>query len=313
MNDRAAVKPITVSIAAVERDTGLSKDTLRVWERRYGFPLPERDAFDERAYPLEQVEKLRLIRRLLDAGHRPGRVVKLSVEELERISGSMATTPQRIAQEEHANLRRFMDLIKTHDADGLRREMSQANLRMGLAPFVTDLIGPLNTMVGDAWMRGQIEVFEEHLYTESVQVVLRNALASVPSSSASAKPRVLLTTFPQEPHGLGILMAEAIFALEDCKALSLGVQTPIWDMVLAATSHRADIVALSFTASINPNHVINGLNELRESLPAHVEIWAGGACPTIHRKDIAGVRALDSLEAIGDQVAVWRAERGNAQ
>jgi MerR family transcriptional regulator, light-induced transcriptional regulator len=156
-------------------------------------------------------------------------------------------------------------------------------------------------------------VFEEHLYTESVQVVLRNALASVPSSSASAKPRVLLTTFPQEPHGLGILMAEAIFALEGCKALSLGVQTPIWDMVLAATSHRADIVALSFTASINPNHVINGLNELRESLPAHVEIWAGGACPTIHRKDIAGVRALDSLEAIGDQVAVWRAERGNAQ
>ena len=32
------------TIADVERDTGLSKDTLRVWERRYGFPLPLRDA-----------------------------------------------------------------------------------------------------------------------------------------------------------------------------------------------------------------------------------------------------------------------------
>ncbi|MGA0116507.1 MAG: MerR family transcriptional regulator, partial [Burkholderiales bacterium] len=31
------------NIAAVERDTGLSKDTLRVWERRYGFPAPVRD------------------------------------------------------------------------------------------------------------------------------------------------------------------------------------------------------------------------------------------------------------------------------
>jgi hypothetical protein len=31
-------------IAAVERDTGLAKDTLRVWERRYGFPQPGRDA-----------------------------------------------------------------------------------------------------------------------------------------------------------------------------------------------------------------------------------------------------------------------------
>ena len=35
-------------IAAVERDTGLSKDILRVWERRYGFPKPGRDAFGER-------------------------------------------------------------------------------------------------------------------------------------------------------------------------------------------------------------------------------------------------------------------------
>ena len=32
-----------LAISAVERDTGLSKDVLRVWERRYGFPVPERD------------------------------------------------------------------------------------------------------------------------------------------------------------------------------------------------------------------------------------------------------------------------------
>ena len=51
-------------IAAVERDTGLAKDTLRVWERRYGFPQPDRDANGERVYPLVQVDKLRLLRRI---------------------------------------------------------------------------------------------------------------------------------------------------------------------------------------------------------------------------------------------------------
>ncbi|MBK8767339.1 MAG: MerR family transcriptional regulator, partial [Burkholderiaceae bacterium] len=40
MTDPSASTLITLSISAVERDTGLSKDTLRVWERRYGFPLP---------------------------------------------------------------------------------------------------------------------------------------------------------------------------------------------------------------------------------------------------------------------------------
>jgi DNA-binding transcriptional MerR regulator len=42
-----------------------------MWERRYGFPVPERDANGERCYPPEQVERLRLIKRLMDAGHRP--------------------------------------------------------------------------------------------------------------------------------------------------------------------------------------------------------------------------------------------------
>ena len=61
VSDRSRLLAITLSIAAVERDTGLSKDTLRVWERRYGFPLPGRDGIGERAYTLEQVEKLRVI------------------------------------------------------------------------------------------------------------------------------------------------------------------------------------------------------------------------------------------------------------
>ena len=47
MNDRNRLIPITSSIAAVERDTGLSKDTLRVWGRRYGFPTPTRDTTGE--------------------------------------------------------------------------------------------------------------------------------------------------------------------------------------------------------------------------------------------------------------------------
>jgi hypothetical protein len=48
-------------ISAVERDTGISKDLLRAWERRYGFPAPLRDLSGERVYPAEQVQRLRLL------------------------------------------------------------------------------------------------------------------------------------------------------------------------------------------------------------------------------------------------------------
>ena len=70
MDDRVPTSSLIMfTIAAVERDTRLGKDTLRVWERRYGFPRPLRDDKGERLYPPDQVERLRHIRRQIGRAH----------------------------------------------------------------------------------------------------------------------------------------------------------------------------------------------------------------------------------------------------
>lgn len=314
MNDRTTTGPVSVSIAALERDTGLSKDTLRVWERRYGFPQPQRDAFGERVYPIDQVDKLRCMRRLMDQGHRPGKIVGLSGEQLQQLADAVAHG-NRIGAEavdSGTDLQQHLDLLKKHQIEEFRRQLSQALLRVGLARFVTEIVGPLNEMVGQAWMRGYFEIFEEHLYTESMQVLLRGAISTIPHPAAgrNGRPRILLTTFPQEPHGLGVLMAEALFALEGGRCLSLGVQTPVSEIVLAAKAQPADVVALSFSASLNPNQVLHGLADLRAKLPGATEIWAGGACPILHRRPPQDVRTLRSLSEIAARMADWRAAHG---
>lgn len=309
MSDASRPGPVTVSIAAVERDTGLSKDTLRVWERRYGFPNPGRDALGERAYTLAEVEKLRIVKRLLDAGHRPGRVVTQSLQQLQAISAQ--TLERAPAGREPVlgtpELREHLDTLRSHDLPRLRSQLSRLLSRAGVARFVTEVVGPLNAAVGDAWLRGQLEVFEEHLYTEAMQAVLRSAIASVPETAAADAPRVLLTTFPGEPHALGLLMAEAILALEGCRCVSLGTQTPPWDIVLAARALGSDIVALSFTGCMNPNQIADGLAELRAKLPPAVRLWAGGSAPVLHRRPVAGVEAFASLSEVPQAL-----RRGNA-
>lgn len=300
MNDRSRLTPITLSIAAVERDTGLSKDTLRVWERRYGFPTPDRDSIGERAYALPQVDKLRVIKRLLDAGHRPGRIVPLSLDQLQAIAEQTVDQPLRGSDTALASddIRSHLALIRTHDITRLRAELMRLLSRFGVARFVVEVLAPLNAAVGDAWMRGQMEVFEEHLYTETVQVVLRGAIAAMPEAADAAAPRVLLSTFPGEPHGLGLLMAEALLALEGCRCVSLGVQTPLWDIVLASAACRSDVVALSFTGCTSPNLIVDGLAELRGKLPARVALWAGGSAPVLHRRPVAGVQAFSDLVSL---------------
>jgi MerR family transcriptional regulator, light-induced transcriptional regulator len=307
MNDRVTQPKLALSIAAVERDTGLLKDTLRVWERRYGFPTPDRDQFGERSYPLDQVEKLRIVRRLIDAGHRPGRIMGMDVNQLQLLANEVTAAPRSLAeaQQEHTNLQSFIDLIKAHKVEELRRSLGQVLMRQGLESFVVEVAAPLSRMVGDAWARGFLEIFEEHLYTESMQIILRNAIGNAPSPARG--PRVLLTTFPQESHGLGLLMVEALLVLEGARCISLGTMTPVWDIVLASTSQNVDIVALSFSAALNPNIILEGLAELHEKLPPTVEIWAGGGgCPILLRKPPKGVLVIADLAAIKSSVADWR-------
>jgi DNA-binding transcriptional MerR regulator len=296
---------LALNIASVERDTGLSKDTLRVWERRYGFPAPARDALGERMYSIEDIDKLRTLKRLLDRGHRPGKIVGLPIDQLQRLAQAGSGAARSLQQVQSTDdLDGVLALLTAHQIDELRRRLSQLLARRGLARFVTDVVAPLNDMVGEAWTRGSVQIFEEHLYTEAMQGLLRNAINAI--QRAAARPRVLLTTFPQEPHGLGLLMAEAMFALEGCQTTSLGVQTPLWDIVLAARAQPADVVALSFSAAVNPHQAIDGLAELRSELPEAVEIWAGGGCQPLQRRPPAGVHVMRSLDEIAPALARWR-------
>lgn len=292
------------SISAVERDTGISKDTLRVWERRYSFPLPRRDAHGERVYSRDQVEQLRVIKRLLDLGHRPGKIVGKPLAALVELAEPLPTEQPRQMVD---RLQAILDLIRQHRVSELRLELGQTLMRQGLGRFLLETVAPLNTAVGEAWMRGRLEIFEEHLYTETLQGVLRNAIGSIPSQGQ--QPRVLLTTFPNEQHNLGLLMAESMFALEGATCISLGTQTPIFDIVLAAQSHRADVVALSFSAAYPTTQVADGLEELRRKIPVEVAIWVGGTNAAFARRALPGITVLGGLQEVGSAVSRWRSAR----
>jgi DNA-binding transcriptional MerR regulator/methylmalonyl-CoA mutase cobalamin-binding subunit len=320
------------TIADVERDTGLSKDTLRVWERRYGFPTPERDETGERQYDDAQLLRLRHVRRLLDAGHRPGQVVALPLQALLQLGPQpeSAPAPVPVPIEEASAvpdprpsvppmLARWLQLLRQHDAIGLRATLEQHLQHHGLLALVRDGIAPMNVLVGQSWLDGQLAVFEEHLYTETVQVLLRHAIGQLRLEQTRQPPRVLLTTVPGEPHALGLLMAECVMALEGCETVGLGVQTPLPDIAAAAQACRADVVALGFTALQNPRDVRTALVRLRERLPASIDLWAGGQCPALYQRPRSQQRGtppafkpMAQLEDIVQAVAEWRQCRSPA-
>ena len=290
------------TIAAVERDVGVSKDVLRVWERRYGFPVPDRDPHGERLYPAGQVLRLRLIKRLMDLGHRPGRLMSTSINELEALAGGSQGVKGPGADTGSHELDELFALIRQHDGAAYLQAMQQRLARQGLRQFVQDTVAPLTVQIGFAWERGRLQVFEEHLFTELTARVLRQAIAAVPGGS---EPRVLLTTLPKEPHEMGLLMVEAVLSLEGAQCISLGTQMPLMEIVDAVAAHQVDIVALSFSAAFPARQTRALLEQLRAALSGTIELWAGGAGV---RKLAAldGVMCMASLDSAIAAVSRWR-------
>ena len=292
---------VRLPINAVERETGVSKELLRMWERRYGFPVPERDAQGDRIYPMPQVAKLRLLRRLIDFGFRPGKIILLNTEELERLLKSQGKASFDSSPELEQEL---LSTLKSRDLGQLRDYLSHQLIKMGLQSFVLDFLQYANFIVGDAWMRGLLEVHEEHLFTEQVQSLMRQAISNL--REATQPPRVLLATPPEETHTLGILMVEAILRLDNVDAVCYGAQMPVRDVAQAVTRHKMHIVAISFSASYPTSKAIEYLEELRFRLPMSVEIWGGGASLRSTRKTVEAVRFFHDLPSIRHAINLWR-------
>ncbi len=295
---------IHFNIAAVERDTGLSKDVLRVWERRYGFPLPERDAHGERAYSAEQVERLRLIKRLMDQGYRPGKLISASPDELLALPTKRRTESAHTAPHpQQEGLQNLLDHILRHDVTGFQHAMQQRLAREGLHHFVLDTIAPLTYLIGEAWEQGKVEVFEEHLFTELTKRLIRQSIANLPRRHE--RPRIILTSVPEELHVLGLLMVEALLAMEGAECIPLGTQMPLTEITRAATAHQADIVALSFSVAFPSRQIPELLAQLRGLLPPRIELWAGGAGVS-RLPETEGVKLITSLNTALDELIEWR-------
>lgn len=294
-------------VADVERATGIPRATLRMWERRYGFPCPQRDQRGERFYDDAQIAKLRLIATLTSRGHRPGRLIGMAPEQLQALlpgnAGRHSDGPGEAP---------LMQLMRQLDAGAVTGWLLQQQAAVGLERFVHEVLPRTHAMVGEAWACGELQVHEEHLYTECVQQVLRTAMAALPPAADAAKPRVLLATLPREPHGLGLLGVQALLVLERCVCLPLGLNLPVAHVVSAAAAWKPDVVTLSFSQAYPARELSTQLTELQARLPQDVEIWVGGRSSALPRLAQAGsrLRYLPDLAGLKPAVMALRHRAG---
>jgi len=279
---------LTYALGAVARLVGISPDVLRAWERRYGAVSPVRTPGGTRRYRAADLERLRLLKAAVDAGHRIGEVATLDDAELERRGAEAKQSPA-------AGLHEVMTALEALDGAEAERLLAFQLSCLGPHRFARQLALPLLEQIGDEWQRKRLCVASEHLGSAILRDLLGVALRSAPRSQLA--PSVLFATLEGERHELGLLIAAQTAASVGALPVFLGCDLPVDEIVQAAARTGADAVALGVTA-LPAADAEPLLRALREALPAEVELWVGGAgaLPLSLPEGSVGLQSLDALE-----------------
>jgi DNA-binding transcriptional MerR regulator/methylmalonyl-CoA mutase cobalamin-binding subunit len=295
----------------VSRLTGLPLETLRAWERRYGFPMPRRKTdSNRRLYTQGDIDRLKLISQALAQGYRPGDVIHHPEAKLRSLLGAAGkqSAAQAAALPPDPSAAPTVDSIlaqvKQYDAALLESELRRAAAMLGPRRFVVELAHPLVVAIGSAWENRQVEIGQEHLLTQTLRTQLRTMM--VPFQDMTGRPTVVLATLPGEEHELGLELVSLYLSLGSAKPRLLGRETPVEEIMSASRALGADIVGITVTSAAPFERTSEGLGRLLAELPRRVGVWAGGlgAAPlaALH----PGVQVMSSWADIDAALAALR-------
>lgn len=223
------------NIGAVTRMTGIPMATLRIWERRYGFPHSARTAGGHRLFSERDVVSLRWIKARSDEGMQAGRAVR-ALQHLEREGRfpevPMATPTSAARKTSEPSLPVFRERLTAallaHDTDQADQILGEAMATLALDSIILGAIVPTLGDIGQAWTEGRASVATEHLATHYVRHRLIMWTLSGPSTY-SIRP-TLLACAPDELHEGGLLILGVLLRRHRWPVAYLGQTVPLVDL-----------------------------------------------------------------------------------
>lgn len=268
-------------IQVAARRAGLNPALLRAWERRYQAVRPSRSETRQRLYSDQDVERLRRLRIVTDAGRRISEVAALGDEQLavllsEDAAQHRALTPAGVPGRPSLEqlLGRALARVRDRDERGLRRELERAVLLYDPLLFLDEVLGALVERGGSAWADRTLDPSHEHVTSIVVRALLEDLLVRLQPDHPQA--RVAVAVPAGERHELGGFALSVALAVCGCDGLRLGAELPPNTIVRLAHEQSVEAVALSVTWEGDTRRLEEELLDLRRALDPSVQMIVGG-------------------------------------
>ncbi|MCC6832971.1 MAG: cobalamin B12-binding domain-containing protein [Thermoleophilia bacterium] len=252
-----------VRIGELSRRVGVSHDTLRAWERRYGLLEPGRTAGGFRLYtPADEVRIAKMLQ-LLKQGLAPAEAARQTV-------AAVATAAAAPAEGDPiTSLRHALEGFDQATAHGL---IDRLFARYEVDVLVTHLLLPYLHDLGERWAEGAVTVAQEHF----VSTVLRARLLSLGRDwDRGDGPRALLACPSGELHDIPLICLGLALRHRGWRVTLLGGDTPLDTVAETASALHPDACVVSAVPAERFEAQLAGLRALATT--THLVIAGPGA------------------------------------
>jgi len=287
---------IRCSIKLAARKSGVSTHLIRMWQKRYDAVSPQRTGTNRRLYSEAEIDRLKLLRAAVDAGHRIGDIARLPDEDLRRLAPPIVETvaapapaispASRPDDAIHAAIEATMKL----DGARLHQVLAQAAAAFGLRRALEQYFAPLSHRIGELWRDGVLTAAHEHFASAAIRTFLLSNPRTFANSPGQAT--VVVVTPSGHLHEVGAVLAAAAAGDLGWHVVFLGASLPAAEIAGAALQHGARAVALSIVYPTDDAQLPQELRMLRRALPDHVRIIVGGRAAPAYGEILREVGAI---------------------
>lgn len=277
--------PELLSIGELAQATGISPDTIRVWERRYGLPEPVRLPSGHRRYTPEQLRWLRRVVEAVSLGHRPGSVVRGSEDELQELLEN-----RRTRVEPPSDVNDWVELVRRFESTDLAAALRKSFSELAPGEFITRVIAPLDLEIQRMSTDGELEIRHRHFLGEVLQDVLRGLRMGI--GTPATGPSLLIAALDEDMNELPVQMAALLCAAKGTRPRVLGMNTPFDQVRRAAIEMDVRGVAVPMAPVQCTSEQDDRIEALRASLPETIELCVGWHDARFTRRPRRGVRIV---------------------
>ena len=238
------------NLNAVLRETGLSADVLRAWERRYDLPKPQRTPGGHRLYSDYDVAVIKWLRARQAEGLTISRAVELW-KETAASRDPLEGLPQPVSEAvisapvNHVEDLRNLWIKACLGFDALKAD-EVINQAFAINPVETvcfEILQKGLQQVGALWYLDQATVQQEHFATAQAVRRIETLISAAP---APARAQTVLVGCPAgEWHNFPVLLLALLLRRRGLKVVYLGANLPLEQMEATAAAVHPDLIVLA--------------------------------------------------------------------